>query len=72
MESIAAASSGRIFGGGGVNYSSDYQSDDCLAKNLIDTEFRPFDEVAVHFDEEKEVVHRRYQGRKLNATQHVI
>ncbi|KAL3775057.1 hypothetical protein ACHAW5_001191 [Stephanodiscus triporus] len=41
MECTAAASSGRMFGGGGVNYSSDYQFDDCLAKNPIDTEFRP-------------------------------
>ena len=72
FECTAAASSGRIFGGGGVNYSSDYQFDDCLAKNPIDTELRPFDELDVQFEKEKEVLLRRYQGRNSNATRHTM
>jgi hypothetical protein len=68
MECTAAASSGAMFsGGGGGNYS---QFDDCLAKNPIDTEFRPFDEVDAQFDKEKQALLRRYQGRRSNNTTH--
>ena len=68
MECTAAASSGAIFSGGcggGTNYS---QFDDCLAKNPIDTEFRPFDEVDAQFDKEKQALLRRYQGGRSNNT----
>jgi hypothetical protein len=70
MECTAAASSGGMFGGGGINHSSGYQFDDCLAKNPIDTEFRPFDEVDAQFEKEKQILLRRYQGRKSNTTKH--
>ena len=51
--------------GGGTDYS---QFDDCLAKNPIDTEFRPFDEVDAQFDKEKQALLRRYQGGRSNNT----
>jgi hypothetical protein len=69
MECTPAASRGGKFGGVGINHSSDYRFDDCLTKNPIDTDFRPFDEVDGQFQKEKQVLLRRYQLRKSNTTQ---
>jgi hypothetical protein len=67
MECTAAASSGAMFSGGGTNYT---QFDDNLAKNPIDTEFRPFDEVDAQFDKEKQALLRRYKEGRSNNTTH--
>ncbi|KAL3808583.1 hypothetical protein ACHAXA_000243 [Cyclostephanos tholiformis] len=69
MECTAAASSGGMFGGVGMNHSSHYHFDDFLAKNPIDTDFKPFDEVDGQFQKEKQILLRRYQFRKSTTTQ---
>lgn len=62
MECTAAASSGGMFGAG-IN---DYQFDDFLQKNPIDTDFKPFDKADFLFDIEKQTLLRRYEGKSSN------
>ncbi|KAL7549795.1 hypothetical protein ACHAWF_013052 [Thalassiosira exigua] len=64
MECTAAASGGGIFGsgGGGVPF------DDYLYRNPIDTEFFPFDEADARFEDDKQTLLRRYQGRRSQSS----
>ncbi len=62
MECTAAASSGGMFGCG-IN---DYQTDDSLRKNPIDTDFKNFDEADSLFEIEKQLLLRRYEGKHSN------
>ncbi|KAL7442339.1 hypothetical protein ACHAXH_006670 [Discostella pseudostelligera] len=62
MECTAVASSGGMFGPG----NNDYQFDDCLQKNPIDTDFKPFEKADSLFEIEKQILLRRYDGKNSN------
>lgn len=66
MECTAAASSGPMHAGNTSSYDNQFD-DISLAKNPIDSEFLPFDEVDAQFEKEKEFLLQRYQGN--NNTQ---
>ena len=62
MECTAMASSGGMFGSG-IN---DYQFDDFLQKNPIDTDFKKFHDADSLFEVEKQILLRRYEGKHSN------